>query len=544
MQAEGLDPAILDMDPEKPAPGGGGGGGASRPAPMVFKKKGPSKSGLDRKALEEIGLQEKPKIKLESKLKQVYWTKVPVAKLEGTMWVDQPADLNDDELEVAKLVEAFGSKPSAAPKAASSAPKKPKLVTIIDPKRSQAVSIGLGRFRYSYEEFHDIFVRLDQQILTPESTEKLLAILPTEEEFSSVNEYEGEVSLLGKTEAFFRSVGKIPRLIQRVECLSTSLSFMIGSDKFTGYEELVMRVENMEQAIEQLGSSESFRKVLRIILSYGNYLNGGSARGQAYGFDLSFLKNITTIKSKDGKRNLMHFIADAAERTSPEVTTLTEQLSAVDLNTRTSLGDTQKDLKNLGKLVQKVATEIEKGCGASDEPQLAQPFNELMEPFVEYSRGEIAKLETRLETADASIKGIAASYSFKTSENGDTAQELFQLLSKFIAEFTAAFEKNVADREKAARDERLKKATDERNAARKASIKPAGVGGGVALPGLGGAAALKPTGKKDLFAQFEESRKGDAASIVAEMAVRMKGLRKANRNDSLSDDEYSDDEGS
>ena len=33
-----------------------------------------------------------------------------------------------------------------------------------------------------------------------------------------------------------------------------------------------------------------------------------------------------------------------------------EELSAVDLNTRTSLGDTQKDLKNLGKLVAKVET--------------------------------------------------------------------------------------------------------------------------------------------------------------------------------------------
>jgi hypothetical protein len=33
MQAEGLDPAILDMDPEKPAPGSGGGGGGGNEAP-------------------------------------------------------------------------------------------------------------------------------------------------------------------------------------------------------------------------------------------------------------------------------------------------------------------------------------------------------------------------------------------------------------------------------------------------------------------------------------------------------------------------------
>ena len=43
-------------------------------------------------------------------------------------------------------------------------------------------------------------------------------------------------------------------------------------------------------------------EIFRIILSHGNYLNGGGARGQAYGFNISFLKNIPTIKvhSRDG----------------------------------------------------------------------------------------------------------------------------------------------------------------------------------------------------------------------------------------------------
>ena len=72
-----------------------------------------------------------------------------------------------------------------------------------------------------------------------------------------------------------------------------------------------------------------------------------------------------------------------------------------------------------------------------------------------------------------------------------------------------------------------------------------GPGGGVALPGMGGGKKEEP--KKDLFAQFEASRQGDAASIVAEMAVRMKGLRQAAKgegydSDDASEDDYSDDD--
>ena len=171
-----------------------------------------------------------------------------------------------------------------------------------------------------------------------------------------------------------------------------------------------------------------------------------------------------------------------------------------------------------------------------------------MEPFVNGSTSFLKDLETRLDTASKAVDNIATNFSYKTGEGADTAQEIFQLLSRsltcgsnvvidhvskqltkrahfsryycapsFLADFTAAHDYNTQEREKRERDERLKKATEERNAARKQSVKPTGG----KRPGKAGSKVPGKPEKKDLFEQFEDSRKGDAESIVNEIALRM-----------------------
>eukprot|EP00622_Pseudochattonella_farcimen_P000094 FR734518.1.p1 GENE.FR734518.1~~FR734518.1.p1 ORF type:complete len:210 (+),score=30.32 FR734518.1:73-630(+) len=161
-----------------------------------------------------------------------------------------------------------------------------------------------------------------------------------------------------------------------------------------------------------------------------------------------------------------------------------------------------------------------------------------MKPFVNGSTSFLKDLETRLDTASKAVDNIATNFSYKTGEGADTAQEIFQLLSSFLADFTAAHDYNTQEREKRERDERLKKATEERNAARKQSVKPTGG----KRPGKAGSKVPGKPEKKDLFEQFEDSRKGDAESIVNEIALRMQNQRKAMKGEDYHSDGYSSDE--
>ena len=49
-------------------------------------------------------------------------------------------------------------------------------------------------------------------------------------------------------------------------------------------------------------------QVLQLTLEIGNYLNGGTDRGGAYGFKLSSLQKLGKTKSVDGKMTLLNYV--------------------------------------------------------------------------------------------------------------------------------------------------------------------------------------------------------------------------------------------
>jgi len=55
-----------------------------------------------------------------------------------------------------------------------------------------------------------------------------------------------------------------------------------------------------------VSDSTNFKKILEAILAIGNYMNGSTARGGAYGFKLDALTKLHTIRSVDPKITLVN----------------------------------------------------------------------------------------------------------------------------------------------------------------------------------------------------------------------------------------------
>lgn len=56
-------------------------------------------------------------------------------------------------------------------------------------------------------------------------------------------------------------------------------------------------------------NSAELKEVMAIILTLGNYMNGGNmSRGQADGFGLEILSKLKDVKSKDSKITLLHYV--------------------------------------------------------------------------------------------------------------------------------------------------------------------------------------------------------------------------------------------
>ena len=82
-------------------------------------------------------------------------------------------------------------------------------------------------------------------------------------------------------------------------------------------------------ASSSVKSSKKLRRVLEIILAFGNYLNS-SKRGPAYGFKLQSLDTLLDTKSTDKRMCLLHYIVDTVRHKFPELLNFESELMYID----------------------------------------------------------------------------------------------------------------------------------------------------------------------------------------------------------------------
>ena len=116
------------------------------------------------------------------KLKPLVWQKVPKNRLKGTVW----QDLKDESesggasegteqptFDAAKFEALFAAKPPPAKPAAltrqGASSSLPTSVALLDPKRSNNLSIILARLKLPFDEIRKAVIELDAEVLSHEA---------------------------------------------------------------------------------------------------------------------------------------------------------------------------------------------------------------------------------------------------------------------------------------------------------------------------------------------------------------------------------------
>ena len=74
--------------------------------------------------------------------------------------------------------------------------------------------------------------------------------------------------------------------------------------------EILKLIKYFTKGFDFIKNNKKFHKFLEIILAHGNYMNGESQNGGAFGFNLQSLNKIYDMKSKDNKMTLLQFIIE------------------------------------------------------------------------------------------------------------------------------------------------------------------------------------------------------------------------------------------
>uniref|UniRef100_A0A4W6EGJ1 Diaphanous related formin 1 n=1 Tax=Lates calcarifer TaxID=8187 RepID=A0A4W6EGJ1_LATCA len=335
-------PGAPGMPP--PPPFGMGGWGAPAPPQLPF------------------GLQPKKDYKPEVQLKRANWSKIgPEDLSENSFWTKAKEEQFENNELFAKLTLTFSSQTKSESKKEQDGgddkkqmqKKKVKELKILDSKASQNLSIFLGSFRLPYEEIKNAILEVNEKILTESMVQNLVKQLPASEQLSVLAEMKDEYDDLAESEQFGVVMSSVKRLMPRLQAILFKLQF---EEQLNNIKPDVVSVT---AACEELRESQSFSKLLQIILLVGNYMNAGSRNGKAFGFSVSYLCKVRDTKSADLKQTLLHFLADVCQEQYPDVMSFPDELIHVEKASRVSAETIQKNLEQMGRQIKNLEKDLE-----------------------------------------------------------------------------------------------------------------------------------------------------------------------------------------
>ncbi|NXV09663.1 FHOD1 protein, partial [Cettia cetti] len=273
-------------------------------------------------------------------LKQLDGTVGPGRFGQGTLW----ASLQNVEVNAAKLEHLFESRSKEAPTSKKAIDGK-KVVVVLDPKRSNAINIGLTVL----PPIHIIktaVLNFDEFAVSKEGIEKILTMVPTEEEKQKIQEAQlaNPDVPLGSAEQFLLSLSSISDLTARLQLWAFKLDYESLE------QEIAEPLFDLKVGMEQLARNHTFKCILATLLAMGNFLNGSQSRG----FELGYLEKVSEVKDTVHRQSLLYHLCQMVVEKFPETTDLYSEIASI---TRSAKVDFEELANSL--------VQLERRCRAS-----------------------------------------------------------------------------------------------------------------------------------------------------------------------------------
>uniref|UniRef100_A0A8C6JVX5 Uncharacterized protein n=1 Tax=Melopsittacus undulatus TaxID=13146 RepID=A0A8C6JVX5_MELUD len=465
-------PGAAGPPPPPPLPGGAGPppppplpGGAPPPPPLPFggPPMPPPLGGAPFAPFPVIpalphGMKEKKKYKLEVTMKRINWSKIePQEIAENSFWVKAEEEKFENPELFAKLALTFGTQIKAKKPVEESEEKKTvqskkkiKELRILDSKSAQNLSIFLGSFRLPYEEIKNIILEVDEEKLSESLIQNLVKTLPEQKELNALAELKDEYNDLAEPEQFGVVMSSVKMLRSRLNGILFKLMF---EEHVNNIKPDIMAVT---LACEELKKSESFSKLLELVLFLGNYMNAGSRNAQSLGFNISFLCKIRDTKSSDHKTTLLHFLAEICEENYRDILKFPEELQHVESASKVSAQTLKSNLDSMNHQIQRLENDIKNFPKTQDEND---KFVEKMSiSFLHSAREQYEKLFNMHNNMTKLYENLGEYFTF--DPKAISIEEFFGDLSNFRTLFLEALKENNKRKEMEEKTRRAKLAKE------------------------------------------------------------------------------------
>jgi hypothetical protein len=172
-----------------------------------------------------------------------------------------------------------------------------------------------------------------------EGVEKLLTMLPTEEETTRIAEaQEAQPDIpLGTAEQFLQTLSSISCLEARLRVWSFKMEFEVIE------KEVCDPLMDLKIGLEAIRKNTTFKTILNVLLTFGNFLNSSTCRG----FQLDYLEKVPEVKDTVHKHSLLYHMTYWVLETYPASSDLYSEIGPLTRVSRTDFSDLERTLKRM-----------------------------------------------------------------------------------------------------------------------------------------------------------------------------------------------------
>ncbi|KAK7600967.1 hypothetical protein V9T40_008408 [Parthenolecanium corni] len=310
--------------------------------------------------------------------------------------------------------------------------KKPDMVSLLEHTRLRNIAISRRKIELPIEKVIAGVNALDLKQVSLENVEILQRMIPTDQESKAYREYQSEkkdINMLTDEDRFLLQ-------LCRVERLQTKLSIMSYMGNYLDNVHLIApQVHAIISASNSVKNSKKLRKVLEIVLAFGNYMNSGK-RGPAYGFRLQSLDTLMETKSSDKRMCLLHYIVETIRFKFPELLNFDSELMYIEKASSVSLENVIADVSDLEKNMEIVKRECEM---RSKDRAGSQNLN-ILRDFLNNNEDKLKRLRADTKVAQDAFNECVEY--FGESPRMTDANTFFSLLVRFTRSFKTADQEN------------------------------------------------------------------------------------------------------
>lgn len=306
--------------------------------------------------------------------------------------------------------------------------KKPENVSLLEHTRLRNIAISRRKIDMPVDKVIMAVNALDLKQMSLENVEILQRMVPTDQEAKAYKEYTAErkdVALLTEEDKFLMQ-------LTRVERFSNKLAIMSYMGNFLDNVHLITpQVHAIISASGSVKNSKKLRRMLEVVLAFGNYLNS-SKRGPAYGFKLQSLDTLMDTKSSDKKMSLLQYIAATVRDKFPDIRNFDTELLYIDKAAMVSLEILVSDVAELEKGMEGVRKEA--------EVRKERTNPSVLRDFLANSEDKLRRLKADTKLAQESFRECLEY--FGESPRTSDANTFFSLLVRFIKAYKLAEQEN------------------------------------------------------------------------------------------------------